>query len=85
MWFKAGMKHAGIRIDSGESDHEFCQPVTQARFVRPQSESDSATEAEPELSPEPEPSPEPEYVDGRLTAQSKGKGKPPQLDDFSDD
>ncbi|KAG8700491.1 hypothetical protein FRC09_005924 [Ceratobasidium sp. 395] len=83
-WFKAGMKHAGIRIDSGESDHEFCQPVTQARFVRPQSESESEAEAAPELSPEPEPSPEPEYVDGRLTAQSKGKGKPPWLDDFSD-
>ncbi|KAG8761404.1 hypothetical protein FRC12_009422 [Ceratobasidium sp. 428] len=83
-WFKAGMKHAGIRIDSGESDHEFCQPVTQARFVQPQSESESEAEAEPELSLEPEPSPEPEYVDGRLTAQSKGKGKPPQLDDFSD-
>ncbi|KAG8777108.1 hypothetical protein FRC12_000549 [Ceratobasidium sp. 428] len=82
-WFKEGMKHAGVRIDSGdESDHEFCQPVTRACFVRAPTPSESATEPEPE--PSPEPSPEPEYVDGRLTAWSKGKGKAPDFDDFSD-
>ncbi|KAG8789643.1 hypothetical protein FRC12_013361 [Ceratobasidium sp. 428] len=85
-WFLAGMQHAGIHVVEGSQEHhadqEFCQPVAQACFIRPDSDSD------PELSPEPlpelspEPSLEPQYNEhGCRTAQSKGKGK---LGDQSD-
>ncbi|KAG8792141.1 hypothetical protein FRC12_007024 [Ceratobasidium sp. 428] len=79
-WFLAGMEFAGIRVvegsDEQEDDLEFCQQVSQARFIEPDSDS--------------EPEPEPEYNDlGLFTAQSKGKGKASgsaadALDDFDD-
>ncbi|KAG8752195.1 hypothetical protein FRC12_012099 [Ceratobasidium sp. 428] len=75
-WFLAGMEFAGIRVVEGSGDEEldtnFCQPVSQACFIR--SDSDSEHELTPE--PEHEPTPEPQYNEhGCMTAQSKGKGK----------
>ncbi|KAG8700802.1 hypothetical protein FRC09_005747 [Ceratobasidium sp. 395] len=94
-WFLAGMEFAGISVVEGSGDEEldtnFCQPVSQACFIR------SDSESEHELTPEPErePTPEPEYNEhGCMTAQSKGKGKAKGLvaddldgleDDFEDD
>ncbi|KAG8767418.1 hypothetical protein FRC12_006266 [Ceratobasidium sp. 428] len=79
-WFLAGMQHAGIRVvegsdDEQESDHDFCQAVTQACFIK----ADSGSESEPE------PEPEPEYnVHGCMTAKSKGKGKA-KAENYTDD
>ncbi|KAG8693266.1 hypothetical protein FRC09_010625, partial [Ceratobasidium sp. 395] len=94
-WFLAGMQHAGIHVVEGSEEHhadqEFCQPVAQACFIRPDSDSDVSPEPEPEpepsSEPEPEPEPEPQYNEhGYRTAQSKGKGKVrDQTDDDSDD
>ncbi|KAG9118773.1 hypothetical protein FRC07_006542 [Ceratobasidium sp. 392] len=73
-WFLAGMEFAGIRVVEGSEEEEieqdFCQPISQARFIRPDSDS------EPEFLPEPSREPAPEYNDlGLFTTQSKGKGK----------
>ncbi|KAG8764262.1 hypothetical protein FRC12_008212, partial [Ceratobasidium sp. 428] len=73
-WFLSGMEFAGIRVVEGseeeELDQDFCQPISQACFIRPDSDS------EPELLPEPSREPTPEYNDlGLFTTQSKGKGK----------
>ncbi|KAG8699755.1 hypothetical protein FRC09_006400, partial [Ceratobasidium sp. 395] len=85
-WFLSGMEFAGIRVVEGseeeEIEHDFCQPISRACFIRPDSDS------EPELLPEPSREPTPEYNDlGLFTTQSKGKGKAhdsgaDDLDDF---
>ncbi|KAG8726531.1 hypothetical protein FRC10_006999, partial [Ceratobasidium sp. 414] len=60
-WFEDGMVNAGVEIHRREEGERFCQSITQAENVRPD------TPEEPEDS-------EPEYDgDGRLTARSKGK------------
>ncbi|KAG9090919.1 hypothetical protein FRC06_000820 [Ceratobasidium sp. 370] len=60
-WFEDGMVNAGVEIHRHEEGEKFCQSITQAENVRPD------TPEEPEDS-------EPEYDgDGRLTARSKGK------------
>ncbi|KAG8715140.1 hypothetical protein FRC09_016873 [Ceratobasidium sp. 395] len=79
-WFLAGMQHAGIHVVEGSQEHhadqEYCQPVAQACFIRPDSDSDPELSPEPQPEPSPEPSPEPQYnAHGCRTAQSKGKGK----------
>ncbi|KAG9087382.1 hypothetical protein FS749_002950 [Ceratobasidium sp. UAMH 11750] len=68
-WFKKGMKHAGVRIHKLPRDHQFCQPITWAHAVRP----DTPDNSEPEFD-----------EDGRLTARAKGKGKAQPESDDSD-
>ncbi|KAG9090431.1 hypothetical protein FRC06_001088 [Ceratobasidium sp. 370] len=59
-WFRKGMKHAGVRIHKPQRDQPFCQPITWAHTVRP----DTPENSEPEVD-----------ENGRLTARAKGKGK----------
>ncbi|KAG9078701.1 hypothetical protein FRC06_008231, partial [Ceratobasidium sp. 370] len=55
-WFRKGMRYAGVRILDSTEEGRFCQPITRACDVRPDT---------PELS-------EPEYDEnGRLTARAK--------------
>ncbi|KAG9077148.1 hypothetical protein FS749_010994 [Ceratobasidium sp. UAMH 11750] len=61
-WFEAGLEYASIEIHRQNDEDHFCQSVTRAENVRP----DTPTDSEPE----------PEFdEDGRLTTQSKGKHK----------
>ncbi|KAG8716066.1 hypothetical protein FRC08_009878 [Ceratobasidium sp. 394] len=68
-WFRKGMKYAGVRIHKPRQDRQFCQPITWAHTVRP----DTPENSEPEFD-----------EDGRLTARAKGKGKEQHQSDDSD-
>ncbi|KAG8733864.1 hypothetical protein FRC10_012110 [Ceratobasidium sp. 414] len=62
-WFKTGMEYAGIEIHRYEDEEHYCQSITRAEHVRPDTPEESE-ESEPEFN-----------KNGRLTARSKGKHK----------
>ncbi|KAG9123542.1 hypothetical protein FRC07_014783 [Ceratobasidium sp. 392] len=86
-WFKTGMKYAGVRLDDNEP--EYCQPITRASQVRPDTPDEdrrqSSSPFEPEEldledveleEPELEEPEEPKTnAAGRYTTKAKGKGR----------
>ncbi|KAG8733912.1 hypothetical protein FRC10_012063 [Ceratobasidium sp. 414] len=60
-WFTTGMEYAGIEIHRCEDQEHYCQSITHAEHVQPDTPEESE-ESEPEFN-----------KNGHLTAQSKGK------------
>ncbi|KAF8606950.1 hypothetical protein BDV93DRAFT_553407 [Ceratobasidium sp. AG-I] len=82
-WFRRGMEHAGVTVYDRDDNTggRYCQPVTRAENVRPDTPpQDHVPDAfEPEAEepvPEIEAEEDDEDVDVRFTAESKGKSKP---------